>query len=109
MADSRPLTGVSRRRVTVVHAPACHFCEDAQDALAEISRELRADVDLDVELVEAAGPHGQRLLAEHGAGMFPLVLLDGAFFSSGRLPRRKLRAVLAGKADLSRSPSVGVR
>jgi len=27
--------------------------------------------------------------------MFPLVLVDGAFFSQGRLPRRKLRALLA--------------
>jgi hypothetical protein len=26
--------------------------------------------------------------------MFPLVLVDGAVFSTGRLPRRKLRALL---------------
>ena len=29
--------------------------------------------------------------------MFPLVLVDGAFFSVGRLPRRKLRKVLTAR------------
>jgi hypothetical protein len=33
--------------------------------------------------------------------MFPLVLLDGAFFSQGRLPRRKLRALLASRPAVS--------
>jgi hypothetical protein len=29
--------------------------------------------------------------------MSPLVLLDGTFFSSGRLPRRKLEKLLSGR------------
>ena len=89
-------------RVTVVHAPGCHFCDDAQDALAELALEHP----LDVELVDAGSPLGVRLVGEHRAGMFPLVLLDGAFFSNGRLPRRKLRAVLARAAGASAQPAV---
>jgi len=30
--------------------------------------------------------------------MFPLVLVDGEFFSAGRLPHRRLRTVLASRA-----------
>ncbi len=33
-----------------------------------------------------------------GPGMFPLVLVDGAFFSVGRLPRKKLRKLLVARA-----------
>ena len=77
--------------ITVVHAPACHFCADARDALAELGRELP----IEVELVAAESDTGQALVATHRPGMFPLVLVDGVYFSTGRLPRRKLRALLA--------------
>ena len=33
--------------------------------------------------------------------MNPLVLLDGQFFSAGRLPRGKLRATLAARDDVA--------
>jgi hypothetical protein len=83
--------------VTVVHAPACHLCTDAQRALAE----LAADHPLAVELVAAADPRGAALLADHRPAMFPLVLVDGAFFSAGRLPRTKLRRLLDARAARS--------
>jgi hypothetical protein len=35
-------------------------------------------------------PAGQELMRRHGAGTSPLVLVDGVFFSQGRLPRRRL-------------------
>lgn len=79
--------------VTVVHTVACHFCEDAQAALAELAGEFA----LTVELVAATEPRGAALIRQHGPGMFPLVLVDGEFFSVGRLPRRKLRRLLAGR------------
>lgn len=81
--------------VTVVHTTACHFCEDAEAALAELAGEFP----LAVELVDGADPRGAALVREHRAGMFPLVLVDGAFFSSGRLPRRKLRKLLTVRAE----------
>lgn len=76
--------------ITVVHAPACHYCDDARTGLDELAREHPVRVDY----VAASTPRGAQLLAAHRAAMLPLVLLDGEFFSSGRLPRRKLRGRL---------------
>ncbi len=81
-------------RVTVVTAPACHFCDDAQAALAELGHAYP----LTLRLVAADSNDGQALLCAHHAGMFPLVLVDGVFFSAGRLPRRKLARLLADRA-----------
>ena len=76
--------------ITVVHSPACHFCEDARAVLADLGTEFP----LTVEFVDCTEPRGAALIREHRAGMYPLVLLDGGFFSAGRLPRKKLRAEL---------------
>jgi len=77
-------------RVTVVHAPGCHLCEDADEALLEFGRSYA----LDVEHVDIRSERGQALVRTHRPAMNPLVLADGEFFSSGRLPRRKLAALL---------------
>ena len=82
--------------VTVVHAEACHFCDDAQHALAE----LAVQFGLNVELVAADDPAGVALMATHRAPMYPLILIDGNFFSFGRLPRKKLRKRLEDRAAL---------
>ncbi|HEX6527040.1 MAG TPA: hypothetical protein VF070_44540 [Streptosporangiaceae bacterium] len=87
-------SGTGLTRVTVVTAPACHFCEDALDVLTG----LRTVYRLTVEEAAADSPAGQVLLRRHGTGMFPLVLVDGEFFSAGRLPRRKLGRLLAARA-----------
>ena len=89
MANTEPA------RVTAVTAPACHFCDDAQAALAELAHAYP----LTLRLVAADSSDGQALLHAHHAGMFPLVLVDGVFFSAGRLPRRKLARLLADRAD----------
>ncbi|GGC07304.1 glutaredoxin [Cellulomonas carbonis] len=79
--------------VTVVQSPACHFCHDAEQALADLARE----VPLSIRLVDVGTDEGRALVAEHRPAMNPLVLLDGDFFSSGRLPRRKLAKALAAR------------
>lgn len=76
--------------ITLVSAPACHFCADAEDALAEIAREFAVVV----EHVDARSPQGAALLQEHRAAMTPLALLNGQYLSNGRLPRAKLRHLL---------------
>ena len=76
--------------ITVVHSPACHFCDDARAVLADLATEFP----LTVEYVACTEPRGAALIRQHRAGMYPLVLLDGGFFSAGRLPRKKLRAQL---------------
>ena len=72
--------------VTVVEAPACHLCEDAKSALALLAQSFP----MTVHVVSIGEEAGRALMQEHRAPMSPLVLLDGEYFSSGRLPRRKL-------------------
>lgn len=86
-----PTQSVDRPVVTVVQAPACHFCHDATAALAELG--LR--VPFTVRTVPIDSEEGRALVAHHRPAMNPLVLLDGEFFSAGRLPRRKLAKALA--------------
>lgn len=76
--------------VTVVESEACHFCVDARRVLAA----LAVDFPLVVDTVDIRSETGRQLMARHRAAMSPLVLIDGAFFSNGRLPRRKLARLL---------------
>jgi hypothetical protein len=76
--------------VTVVRTAACHYCADASAALDEMRRRYP----LRIDEVDADSLEGLALLARHRPGMFPLVLVDGRFFSVGRLPRGKLRDLL---------------
>ena len=82
--------------VTVGHAPGGHFCEAAERVLTD----LAVQVPLDVRLVPSTSVAGLRLVAAHRPAMFPLVLVDGEFFSAGRLPHRRLRTVLASRAGV---------
>lgn len=79
--------------VTVVEAPACHFCHDARQALDEMA----ATYPLRIEVLDVRRPEGLALMQEHRAGMSPLVLLDGRYVSAGRLPRGKLRKLLEAR------------
>jgi len=82
--------GATSVDITVVHAPACHFCADAEQALTV----LAARYQLRVRVVELESTEGVRLTQQHRPAMNPLVLVDGRFFSAGRLPRKKLTALL---------------
>lgn len=87
--------------VTLVKSPACHFCADAEDVLAEVSR----DFELSIRRVATQSPEGMALVQDFGAAMSPLVLLDGEYVSAGRLPRGKLRKLLEARlARLEGSP-----
>lgn len=87
--ETRP----DRIPVTVVHSPACHFCDDAEQALAALGR----DYPIDVTVVPVESASGAALVVRHRPAMNPLVLVDGEFFSSGRLPRKKLVRLLKGR------------
>lgn len=76
--------------VVVVTAPACHLCDDALHRL----RAAAAAARLDVRVVELESPEGRELVAQHRPPMSPLVLVDGVFFSSGRLSQRKVDALV---------------
>ncbi len=85
--------------VTVVTAEACHFCDDAQTELADLAEEYP----LRVEVVDARTPQGTRLVRVYRSTMYPLVLVDGEFFSVGRLPRKKLRHLLGSRVPAETS------
>ncbi len=89
MISSTPAATI---RITLVTAAGCHFCDDAHQVLAQFAAD---DPTIEVETIEAQAPAGAQLLAQHRAPMNPLVLVDGCYFSAGRLPRRKLEALLA--------------
>lgn len=76
--------------VVVVTAPACHLCDDALHRLRAVAEQAR----LDIRVVELESDEGRALVAAHRPPMSPLVLVDGVFFSSGRLPQRKVDALL---------------
>ncbi len=76
--------------VVVVTSSPCHMCEDALQALSELSREFP----LSIREVDIRSPEGALIVADHRPPMPPAVLVNGALFSSGRLPRKKLRRYL---------------
>ena len=72
--------------VTLVEAPACHLCGEAKSTLAVLAHRYP----MTIQVLSIGSVDGGALMARHRAPMSPLVLLDGQYFSSGRLPRRKL-------------------
>lgn len=80
-------------RVVLVTSPACHHCDDAHHLLEPFA----ADGRIELHTVEADSADGAALLQIHRPAMFPLVLVDGEFLSSGRLPRGKLARVLGAE------------
>lgn len=82
-------------QITLVTSIGCHFCRDAEEALDEFSAEYA----LVITHLDLRSPEGSALAQRHRAAMSPLVLLDGAFVSSGRLPRGKLRALLSARVQ----------
>jgi hypothetical protein len=66
--------------------------------------ELRRESEFAVERVEADSDRGRSLVSQHRPAMFPLILVDGVFFSVGRLPRGKLRALLSLRAMTGARP-----
>jgi hypothetical protein len=89
--------------ITVVESQACHFCADAHQVLTE----LGTAYPLRIDTLDVRSEAGRALMTRHRAPMSPLVLLDGAFFSNGRLPRRKLERLLARRFSLAVAPGGG--
>ncbi len=83
--------GFHKPALGLVTTHACHYCEDAYADL--LARAVRGEITL--QTWTATSSTGQRLLSEHRPSLFPLILLDGEFFSAGRLSVRKLERALA--------------
>ncbi len=80
--------------ITVVKAEACHFCHDALQLLDEMT----AEYPMRIRILDIRDPEGCALMQEHRAALSPLILVEGVFFSQGRLPRGKIRRLLAARA-----------
>jgi glutaredoxin len=76
------------RQVILLTKEDCRFCDDAKQVLARVGGEH----ELCVREVALESPEGRRLAA--AAPFPPVVFLDGACFSYGRLSERKLRKAL---------------
>lgn len=101
---SAATSGTSRATpITVVHAEACHFCTDAGKVLEELGRTFA----IDVHSVRTDSDEGRALAALHRPAMSPLVLVDGEFFSHGRLPRKKLTRVLTARSRVQSGATSG--
>jgi hypothetical protein len=88
--ETRPGARERLAVITVVESIGCHFCADAASAIAELASQYA----IEVAHIPMSSPQGIDLMQRHGAGMSPLVLLDGVFVSSGRLPRGRIRTML---------------
>lgn len=77
--------------VTVVETDGCHFCEDAHKVLDDLVAQGYA---VAVTTLDLGSPKGRALMRQHRAGLSPLVLVEGHFFSHGRLPRGRLFRLL---------------
>ena len=76
--------------VLVVTAPACHLCEDALEVLEELAPEYG----LTVRETPIGSVEGKAVFERFHPPLSPSVIIDGELFSSGRLPRKKLRKYL---------------
>lgn len=76
--------------VLVVTSPACHLCEDALEALGELSGEYA----LSIRETSIDSEEGRAVRRRFRPPLPPFVVVDGDLFSSGRLPRKKLRRLL---------------
>lgn len=81
--------------VTLVTSPGCHYCDDAHTHLRTL---IEDGTRIELTVIEATSAEGRSLLDAHRPAMYPLVLIDGDYFSAGRLPRRKLDALLQHRA-----------
>lgn len=87
--------------VTLVTAPGCHLCDEAHRHLGTLIDDGAA---IELTVIEATSTEGRSLLGIHRPAMNPLVLIDGTYFSAGRLPRRKLQALLQRRAAGTETP-----
>ena len=75
-------------------SPDCHLCHDAITVLGGLEDQGRVAL----EVCAHDSLLGMRLVAEHRPALFPLVLVDDEFLSTGRLSRGRLRKALDRRA-----------
>ena len=87
--------------VTLLTQTSCTFCDQAKETLARLSRERP----FEMEEISLETEEGRALGERHGVVFAPGVLVNGAFFSFGRLSERKLRRELQRYSGTSEEQS----
>jgi|SRR5450759_2258631 glutaredoxin len=80
----------SRRKILLLTAEDCHFCEQGKGTLDKLTREFP----LDVEEVALESDRGRDLASKFGVPFPPGLFLDGTFIGFGRISERKVRKLL---------------
>ena len=86
-----------RIHITILEQEQCHFCREAYALLDQLCTEYP----LDIVRESLDSPAGQQLAIRHGILFAPGILIDGEFFSYGRVSERKLRRDLWRRQSLS--------
>jgi glutaredoxin len=77
-------------KITLLTKEDCDFCDQAKEVLERLS----LDFPLEIETENLESDAGREAAQAAGALFAPVVLLNGAAFSQGRLSERKLRRQL---------------
>ena len=83
--------------ITLLTQTSCSFCEQAKETLARLSQEES----FETEEMSLETEDGRVLGERYGVLFAPGILVDGEFFSFGRLSERKLRRELQRRNDVS--------
>jgi len=76
--------------VTVLTQPSCAYCDQAKEILSR----LAPDYSLDINEIGLLTEDGRKLAVANGVMFAPGILIDGKFFSFGRLSEKKLKSKL---------------
>lgn len=77
--------------ITLVTEPRSDFCDRAKEALHYLS----AEFEIAVTEIPLVSDEGRRLAVEHAILTAPGLLIDGVFFSYGKVDEHRLRMTLA--------------
>ena len=81
--------------ITLLTQASCAFCDQTKEILSR----LTTDYTLNVHEIRLDTDEGRKLAIQHAVMFAPGILIDGQFFSYGRLSERKLRLQLARERE----------
>lgn len=83
--------GIGRTEITLVTEPRSDYC----DRVKEVLHYLSAEFELTVTEIALASDEGRKLAIENAILTAPGLLIDGVFFSYGKVDEDRLRMTLA--------------
>jgi hypothetical protein len=82
-------------QLTLIGKPGCHLCDDARDAIGEVTRRVAAEhPDAPAVVVEERSILDEPELFDRYAEEIPVVLIDGRQHTYWRVDQQRLTAAL---------------